>query len=154
MKGKRLFALVIIVLALAAVLTGPLAGCAGGVGFPAASPTPSLGKATTCKSVDPQTKEPVEPTNTFTTDASEIFCSVKLSNAPSGTEISSEWIYVKGETGEVVNYLIDTWNTVTGGSGYLSFSITRPDAGWPAGDYKVVLYLDGNEASSVSFKVQ
>ena len=154
MKGKRQFVTVIIVLTLAAVLALPLAGCAGGVGFPAASTTPSLSQATTCTSVNPQTGEPVEPTTSFAPDTPQIFGSAKLSNAPTGTEVSSEWIYVQGEATGVVNYLIDTWATSTEGTGYISFSITQPGTGWPTGDYKLVLYLDGEEAATVSFKVQ
>ena len=148
MKGKRLFALVMTILALALVLALPLAGCAGGVSFPATSSTPSLSQATTCKSVNPQTGEPIEASSTFTPDTPEIFASAKLSNAPAGTEIKSEWIYVQGDL------LIDTWSTSAEGTRYISLSITRPDNGWPTGDYKLVLYLDGEEAASVSFKVQ
>jgi hypothetical protein len=148
MKGKRLFAPVIIVLALVAVLAVPLAGCTGGVGFPTASTTPSLSQATTCKSVNPQTGEPIEPTTTFAPDTPEIFGSAKLSNAPAGTEIKSEWIYVPEDL------LVDTSSTSAEGTRYLSSSITRPGSSWPMGDYKLVLYLNGQEAASVSFKVQ
>ena len=34
------------------------------------------------------------------------------------------------------------------------FSEPKPENGWPTGDYKVLLYLDGNEKTSVTFKVQ
>jgi hypothetical protein len=98
--------------------------------------------------VDPQTNEPIESTNTFTPDTPEIFCSAKLSNAPAGTEIKSEWIYVPEDL------LIDTWSTSAEGTRYLSSSVTRPGNSWPTGDYKVILSLDGKEAASVSFKVQ
>ena len=148
MKGKRLFVPVIIVLALAVVLAIPLAGCAGGVGFPASSTTPSLSQATTCTSVNPQTGEPIEPTTTFAPDTPQIFGSAKLSNAPAGTEIKSEWIYVQEDL------LVDTWSTSAEGTQYLSSSITRPGSSWPTGDYKLVLYLNGKEAATVSFKVQ
>jgi len=152
MNGKSLSAAAISILALTVIL---LAGCAGGeVSLPGASPSTPLSKATMCQSVNPQTGEPVEPTTSFATDTAEIFCSVKLANAPSGTEIKSEWIFVKGETGDAVDYLIDTWNTTAAGSGYISFSITRPEGNWPMGDYKVVLYLDGKEVTSAPFKIQ
>lgn len=148
MKVKRLFVTVIIILALAAVLAVPLAGCTDGAGFPTASTTTSLSQATTCKSVNPQTGEPVEPTTNFTPDTPEIFGAVKLSNAPAGTEIKAEWIYVPEDL------LIDTWSTSAQGTKYLSSSIARPGSSWPTGDYKLVLYLNGKEATSVSFKVQ
>ncbi|MBN1863081.1 MAG: hypothetical protein JW790_05505 [Dehalococcoidales bacterium] len=153
MKGKRLRLTAVSILALAAFL---LAGCAGGeVSLPGgASSATSLTKATMCRSVNPDTGEPVEPTSSFAPDTAEIFCSAKLANAPAGSEIKSEWIFVRGETGEEVDYLIDTWNTTATGSGYVSFSITAPESNWPKGDYQVVLYLDGKEVTSASFKVQ
>jgi hypothetical protein len=153
MNGKRLWVTAISILALTVIL---LVGCTGEVSLPGASPSTStsLTKATICQSVNPQTGEPVEPTTSFATDTAEIFCSAKLATAPSGTEIKAEWIFVKGETGDTVDYLIDTWNTTFEGSGYISFSITRPEGNWPKGDYKVVLYLDGKEVTSALFKVQ
>ena len=150
MKRKRFFTIAIALSTLLAVLAFPLTGCTGEVGFT----TASLSKATMCKSVDSETREPVEPTNVFSPDTPEIFCSVNLSNAPSDTEVSSEWIYVKGELEDVSDYLIDEVSITTDGTRYVSFSVTRPDNGWPTGDYKVVLYLDGNEKTSVTFKVQ
>jgi hypothetical protein len=150
MKRKRFFTIAIALSTLVAVLAFPLTGCTGEVGFT----TASLSKATMCKSVDSETREPVEPTNVFSPDTPEIFCSVNLSNAPSDTEVSSEWIYVKGELEDVSDYLIDEVSITTDGTRYVSFSVTRPDNGWPTGDYKVVLYLDGNEKTSVTFKVQ
>ena len=153
MKGKRFFAIAIALSTLVAVLVFPLAGCTGEVGFPTSSGKASLSNATMCKSVDSD-REPVEPTNVFTPDTPEIFCSVNLSNAPSDTEVSSEWIYIQKDTEGEEGLLIDTWSTIAEGTRYVSFSVTRPDNGWPTGDYKVVLYLDGNEKTSVTFKVQ
>jgi len=155
MKGKSLPKSVLIVLfILAAGLVVPLAGCTGAVSFPPGSSSISLGKAATCKSVDPQTEEAVEPANTFTADTAEIFCSVKLSNAPSGTEVSAEWIYVQDAAGAANDLLIDSWSRVTEGTRHVSTSVTKPGTGWPQGDYKVVFYLNGNENQSVAFKVQ
>jgi hypothetical protein len=33
------------------------------------------------------------------------------------------------------------------------FSLTKPNAGWPAGDYRVELSINGKHASTVHFKV-
>ena len=103
MKRKRFFTIAIALSTLVAVLAFPLAGCTGEVGFT----TASLSKATMCNSVDSETREPVEPTSVFSPDTPEIFCSVSLSNAPSDTEVSSEWIYVEGDLEDVSDYLID-----------------------------------------------
>ena len=150
MKRKRFLAITIALSTLVVVLAFPLASCTGEVGFT----TASLSKATMCKSVDSESREPVEPTNVFTPETTEIFCSVSLSNAPSDTKVSSEWIYVKGEFEDVSDYLIDEISITTDGTRYVSFSEPKPENGWPTGDYKVLLYLDGNEKTSVTFKVQ
>jgi hypothetical protein len=155
MKGKSLSKPALItLLILAAGLAITLAGCTGAVSLPTGSGSVSLGKAATCKSVDPQTEEAVEPANTFTADTAEIFCSVKLSNAPSGTEVSAEWLYAPEATGGGNDLLIDSWSRVTEGTRHLSTSIAKPATGWPRGAYKVVFYLNGNENQSVAFSVQ
>ena len=58
--------------------------------------TASLSEATMCKSVD-NTKAPVIKSDVFSTSDAVIYCSVKLSNAPSDTKINAQWIYVQGE---------------------------------------------------------
>jgi hypothetical protein len=155
MKGKSLSkpALITLII-LAAGLAITLAGCTGAVSLPTgSSSSTSLGKAATCKSVDPQTEEAIEPASVFTADTPEIFCSVKLSNAPSGTEVSAEWLYLSEATGGN-DLLIDSWSRVTEGTRHVSTSIVKPANGWPQGNYKVVLYLNGNENQSIAFSVQ
>ncbi len=107
-----------------------------------------------CKSVDETTMKPIEVADVFAPDTPEIFCSVKLSNAPDDTEVKAEWIYVSGEAEDLSNYLIDEVSLTADGTRHLSFSLIRPDEGWPRGDYKVVLYVDGKEQLSVPFIVE
>jgi hypothetical protein len=123
--------------------------CSGEVSFT----TARLSEITMAKSIDENTFQPIEKTSTFSTDTPEIFLSAKFSNAPSETEVKAEWIYVAGEAGEE-NYLIDTVSINVAGTDYLYFSPPRPDQGWPVGQYKVILYVDGKEASTVTFTVQ
>jgi hypothetical protein len=115
--------------------------------------TASLSEATMCRSVDSDMR-PVDAADIFATDTPEIFCSVKLSSAPSDTEVKAEWIYVQGELEGTENYLIDDYTLTAEGTLYLGFSLTEPDAGWPTGEYKVILYVDGEEKLSVPFTVQ
>jgi len=115
--------------------------------------TASLSEATMCRSVDSDMR-PVDATDIFTTDIPEIFCSVKLSSAPPDTEVKAEWIYVQGELEGTENYLIDDYTLTAEGTLYLGFSLIEPDAGWPKGEYKVILYVDGKEKLSVPFTVQ
>ena len=113
----------------------------------------SLSEATMCRSVDGDMR-PIDATDVFTTDTPEIFCSVRLSYAPADTEVKAEWIYVQGELEGTENYLIDDYSLTAEGTVYLSFSLTKPEAGWPKGEYKVILYVDGEEKLSVPFTVQ
>jgi len=116
--------------------------------------TASLSEATMCQSVDNDDMRPIDATDIFTTDTPEIFCSVKLSSAPPDTEVKAEWIYVQGELEDTGNYLIDDYSVTAEGTLYLGFSLTKPEAGWPKGEYKVILYVDGKEKLSVPFTVQ
>ena len=142
MKKSPLFIASIIVASL--LLAVSLTACNEGV---------TLSEATMCRSVDNDMR-PVDATDIFTTDIPEIFCSVKLSYAPADTEVKAEWIYVQGELEGTENYLIDDYSLTAEGTLYLSFSLTKPEAGWPKGEYKVILYVGGEEKLSVPFTVQ
>lgn len=115
--------------------------------------TAKLSEATMCRSVDPQTKAPVDKTDVFSTDTPEIFCSVKLSNAPE-SKVTAKWIYVEGAAEDLKNHQIDEYSLTTQGTGYISFSLTKPDKGFPKGTYLVKLLLDDKEKLSVPFTVE
>jgi len=155
MKGKRFVMKTTIICALMVMLVLPLSACqSDGIGFPTSSGKVSVSNATICKSVDLETGEPIEPTDTFTSETPLIFCSVKISNATLDTRISAEWLYLRQETGDETGLLIADWSTTTEGTHYIPLSIMRPENGWPLGDYKLVFYLNDKEVLSVPFKVQ
>jgi len=126
-----------------------IVGCEGEVSYT----TASLSEATMARGVDDENK-PVSPTTVFTPDTEEIFCSVKLSNAPADTEISSVWIYVGGEVEDLADYEIDSYLLTADGTRYLQFSMTKPDNDWPRGEYKLVLYVEGKESVTLPFSVE
>jgi hypothetical protein len=143
---KRLFvATVSILLALTVVLSL-------GAECSASFTTAKISEATMALSVDDYAK-PVNPTNKFYVDTPAIYCSCKVSNAPESTDITSVWIYVRGEV-DLENYEIDSYGMTVEGTTYLYFYMNRPTNGWPIGEYKLVLYLDGKEQTSLSFTVQ
>jgi len=148
-KMKKRAVLIVSVVIVSLLLAIPLIGCKSEVSFT----TASLSEATMSQSVD-EDMRPIAATDIFAVDPPEIFCSVKISNAPSDTEVKAEWVYVKGELEDMENYLIADYSLTADGTRYLSFSVTEPDAGWPRGDYKVVLYVEGKEELSVPFTVQ
>jgi hypothetical protein len=114
--------------------------------------TASISEATMALGVDSYAK-PINPTNQFYTDTPTIYCSAKYSNAPADTEINSIWVYQQGELG-LTNCEIGSYAMTVEGTGYLYFYMDRPNNGWPLGEYKLVLYLDGEQAASLPFTIQ
>ena len=149
-RVKNNFPSIIISLAMAMLLAPiSLVGCGGEVSFT----TASLSEATMTTGVDADFR-PLNVTNAFTPDTPVIYCSVKVSNAPPDTEIRADWIYIKGEAEDLTDYLIDSVILTAEGTQYIKESLISPDEGWPRGDYKVVLYVDGKEELTVPFSVR
>ncbi|MBN1862417.1 MAG: hypothetical protein JW790_02100 [Dehalococcoidales bacterium] len=149
MKIKRW--LPVLLAALSLGLLGPsLMSCSGEVSFT----TARLSEITMAKSIDQETYQPIEKTDTFGVNTPEIFLSAKFSNAPSDTEVMAEWVYVEGEAEELKNYLIDSVSINVSGTDYLYFAMPMPGQGWPRGQYEVTLYIDGKEVETVSFTVE
>jgi len=124
---------------------------------PAPTPTAvvssaSLTEATMASEVDSLSR-PIEELSTFWDDTSDIYCSVKVSDAPDGTEIKAEWIYIEGEEESLSNYKIGEESSITSGTRYLHFRQTKKAAGWLLGDYEVKLYLNGEEKVAVPFTI-
>ncbi len=101
----------------------------------------------------PASQDQFHATGVFAPGTPEIYCSAILSNAPPDTEIKAEWVYIQGEA-DATNALITDSSVTADGTRYVYFSMTAPDTGWPRGNYKVVLYIDGKEQLSVPFSVQ
>ena len=156
MKGKKFVITIVASCVLISILALPLVACqTDGIGFPTSSGgKTSLSNAVMCTSVDLETGEPIEPTDTFTTTTPLIFCSVKVSNATPDTMISAEWLYLREGDTEETGLLIADWNNTIEGTHYIPLSITRPENGWPKGDYRLIFYLGDKKALSTSFKVQ
>ena len=117
------------------------------------SSSPSFSEATMALGVDADSK-PVNPTSTFAQNTPEIFCSVLLTNVAQPIDVLSEWYYVEGDMEGAENTLIDAVPLTVPVDQYLQFSLTIPDNGWPAGTYKLALYLDGVEELTVPFSVE
>ncbi|MEJ2740432.1 MAG: PsbP-related protein, partial [Dehalococcoidia bacterium] len=115
--------------------------------------TASLSEATMTETVDDNLR-PLNSTDVFNVDASEVHCSVKLSNAPVDTEVKGEWIYIEGEEEGLENYLIDSTIIITEGTRYLDFSLSIPDNGWPVGNYELILSINGKEKIRVPFLIK
>ncbi len=87
------------------------------------------------------------PTTTFSpTDT--IYAAVSTTGSASNATLAAKWTYQDGQT---VN---DSSQTIAPtGPAVTTFHISKPD-GWPAGNYKVEIALDGNTVSSKDFSVK
>ena len=94
------------------------------------------------------------PTTTFST--TDVFYAVAdLANAPQGTQVEAKWTAVNAaDTEPNLEFQTQTLDiTEESFTGTIYFELSN-DEGWPTGQYKVDLYLDGNLAQTAEFSVQ
>jgi hypothetical protein len=84
------------------------------------------------------------PTETF-------HCVGELKNAPDDTTLKAVWIATQVE-GVSPDFLIGE-KELTSGSGTFHFQLSN-DSPWPAGRYRVELYLNGELETTLEFEVQ
>lgn len=99
---------------------------------------------------------PLDKKSYFPSGTPKIYCCVKVSNAPSDTEITADWVYIKGEDITAESVLMDSRSVKVDGTRYIafSFSYSRPDTLWVKGEYKVVLYINGVPKVQGPFVIQ
>ena len=92
------------------------------------------------------------PQTSFTPDTAKIVLHVQLVDVPKGAKLSADWIAVQA-AGAPDNYKIDSITVDATDQDEAEFSLSKPDAGWPVGSYRVDLSIDGKMLQSPSFKV-
>lgn len=137
MRKKNLYSVLFAVLALLIVSLA----CSGGPSTPGAS---NFYMATD--------EEGTNRTNVFsTTDDFYVFFDV--SGVEPGTSFQSRWyaLNIEGEDPNVPFQTIDY--SYEEGIGNIYFQLTN-DQGWPVGNYKVEVYMNGTEVGEQEFSVQ
>jgi hypothetical protein len=100
-----------------------------------------------------------EDGNTTTTvfAPSDVFYAVgDLKNAPAGTVLEARWLAVEIEgydSGELIYEQTISDFTEESFTGIIYFQLSN-DSGWPVGDYKADVYLNGAFVQSVPFSVR
>ena len=97
-----------------------------------------------------------ENLTTVFSPADVFFAVSDLSNAPAGTVVEAKWIAVQIEgydAGELIYEQAINDFTDESFSGTIYFQLSN-DAGWPTGEYKVDVYLDGTYIGSAEFSVR
>ncbi len=99
-------------------------------------------------------KNAEESEKSFESDTPRLYVSAELVDVPSGAKVTSAWIAISAK-GAPANYVIDT-ATVTVGSkaNVANFNISKPNAGWPVGTYRVDLSINGSVKKTVRFKIE
>jgi hypothetical protein len=92
-----------------------------------------------------------DPTTTFS-PGDTFYLIVQLANAPDDTVVKASWTAVDVE-GADPNTFIDE-SEITSGSGTITFNLTNSQGQWPAGSYKVDLYLNDELERTLEFSVQ
>ncbi len=93
------------------------------------------------------------PTLLFAADVPEIYLDVELIDIVGGETLTATWIAEKTDTARP-NSKIDSADVIVDASmNDAKFSVHRPSAGWPIGDYRVEMAINGQSASSVHFKI-
>ena len=83
----------------------------------------------------------------------KLFVRATLADVPAGSKVKGEWIAVKTNVAPP-NYRIDAAELTVGkGMTRVDYTMSKPNNGWPEGDYRVDMYINGKKASEVKFKV-
>lgn len=98
---------------------------------------------------DPVTQEPIEPKTIFPDSTGPLHAAVKLDYAPDDTRIAAVFYYLEGQERQIA-----ADELMAGGSRWVSFELSRPDAGWPAGRYGVHFLLNGETKERIEFIIQ
>ncbi|MEW6649160.1 MAG: hypothetical protein AB1453_03105 [Chloroflexota bacterium] len=79
------------------------------------------------------------------------YAQVDLKNAPDDTVLKAVWSAVEVEGVEANTMITET--EITTGSGLVHFNLSN-DNPWPAGKYKVEIFMNGESAATMEFEVQ
>lgn len=93
----------------------------------------------------------VEVTSKFITTSPVIYLTGVLNNAPSDTKLTAQWYYLETDPKTFIDSALIYSENIDSN---FNFSLSIPDAGWPVGNYEVILLIDDNEVETVSFVVE
>jgi len=131
-------------------------GCGSSSSTSTSSSTPTAPASTEPKFIDvvmSDNKEDKTPMTEFKTDTAEIFIFFGLENIKSGSKIKGVWICEKAKD-IPENFKIDEASVDVGMIDNMgNFSLSKPNKGWPVGDYRVELYVDDKKIDERKFKI-
>ena len=94
------------------------------------------------------------PREVFARDTPKISVRAQLVDVPTGAKLAGAWIAGKTEVAPP-DYKIDTAELTAGAlMNQAVFGLSKPNAGWPVGVYRVELSINGQVINTVHFKVE
>lgn len=97
------------------------------------------------------TEEGNNPTTVYSPEAI-FYAMVDLKNAPDDTKLKAVWTAVDAQDTEKNLALTET--EITTGDGLVHFQLENKEYLWPAGKYKVDIYLNDTLDKTLTFEVQ
>jgi len=110
---------------------------------------PNVSNVAMSSEIDPDTFEPLNKTSIFSTSTPEIFVTFDIDGYEIGTAVVGEWYYLTDE-----QFIDDASLFTTFDSQVAYFSLSRPFAGWPVGEYKIDIVIDEEIVETVEFRVE
>jgi hypothetical protein len=107
---------------------------------------------TMAEDVQGDAKDPVNPTTVFANNAT-FHAVVAIANAPANTVVKSVWYAYDTNGVAACNTKIDEYELTTDGSRNIDFSLT-PNSTWPAGTFRVEVYINGTLDTIANFSVK
>jgi hypothetical protein len=95
-----------------------------------------------------------EFTDEFKADAPKIVLHAELLDVPAGSKVGAAWIAAEVD-GVEADYKIDAAVVDVGedGAEEATFTLSKPDAGWPVGAYRVDIDIDDVAMESADFSI-
>ncbi len=92
-------------------------------------------------------------TDTFTPDTSAIHSVIVFSDVKAGDQVKGVWVAV--DAIEIPDYEIgSTTLSLKAGEARAHFQLSRPNNGWPIGNYNLLVYVNDVFITSIPFKVK
>ena len=106
-----------------------------------------------CESISQPGTIPINVKDKFSADAKAIHAVINLADAEAGSVMKGTWVSV--DAIETPNYEIDAAEAKVAADGEAAahFSLSVPDNGWPIGNYRFDLSIDGKRVASSPFSI-
>jgi hypothetical protein len=112
-----------------------------------------LVSVSTCGKISEPGTIPVNVSDRFNSDSPEIHAVAVLDDVSPGTRLKGTWVAIDAIA--TPNYEIDSTIIVIKESGEVRahFSISKPNSGWPVGNYRLDFYIDGKLVTATPFAI-